>query len=114
MKKTICMIICMVSLMCVFCGCQKTPEEPIVIGKNQETMIEKAEEPLPTEKQELPLINRYEVKERLQKTVNEMDGKLVIEVDAEVSVPNTDEMPIMKIVPANFSQEEVSRIVKSS
>lgn len=81
------------------------------MGKNQEAMIEKAEQALPAEQQEKPLTERYEAKEHLQKTVEEMDGKLVIEVDAEVSVPSADEMPIVKIVPANFSQEEVSRMI---
>ena len=111
MKKSFAILL--IVMLLAVTGCQKTPETPIVVGKNQEEMIEKAEQPLPTEKQELPLTERYETKEHLKKTITEMDGKLIIEVDAEVSVPDAEEMPIVKITPANFSQEEIYSMIES-
>lgn len=107
MKKIICIIAIAVVLLSILVGCQKTPESPIVVGKDQQVMIEKAEEELPPEVAKLPLTERYAVKEHLEKTVTELDGKLIIEVDADVSVPAADKLPIVKVTPANFSQETI-------
>lgn len=91
----------------IFAGCQKTPESPIVVGKDQQVMIEKAEETLPPEVAKLPITERYAVKEHLEKTVTELDGKLIIEVDTDISVPAADKLPIVKVTPANFSQDTI-------
>lgn len=106
MKRIITMLLI---LTCVFgaAGCQKTPESPIVVGKDQQIMIEKAAETLPPEVEKLPLTERYAVKEHLEKSVTELDGKLVIEVDADISVPAVDKLPIVTVKPANFSQDTI-------
>ncbi|MBR4079345.1 MAG: hypothetical protein IKK29_03975, partial [Christensenellaceae bacterium] len=105
MKRAILFITAIMMFAAVFSGCQKTPESPIVVGKDQQVMIEKAEEELPPEVAKLPLTERYAVKEHLEKTVTELDGKLIIEVDADISVPAADKLPIVKVTPANFSQD---------
>ena len=40
--RKICIFILSIVLLCA--GCQKTPEAPIVVGKDQQQMIEKAQE----------------------------------------------------------------------
>jgi len=123
MKKTICIIICLVSLLCVFCGCQKTPETPIVVGKNQKTMIEKAKEKQETtekpkeETEELveePEISEEEIRlretlgipERYVKTME--SDKLKVVIDAEVNVPAKSKFPIARVKGVNFTQEQVT------
>ena len=88
-------------------GCQQTPEVPVVVQKDTEQMIEKAQETLAPEVEKLPLTERYAVKEHLKKTITELDGKLVIDVDADVGVPATDRLSITRVVPANHPQETV-------
>lgn len=94
-------------------GCRATPEQPVVVQKDTEQMIEKAKETLAPETEKLPLTERYAVKEHLKKTVTELDGKLVIDADADVGVPATDKLSIVHVVPANHSQETVYALFKA-
>lgn len=108
MKKTIGAIGTMLLVIGLFAGCQATPQQPIVIQKDTEQMIEKARETLPPEQEKLPLAQRYAVKEHLTKQIERETARLLIEVDADVCVPGTDAVGITHVVPANFSQETVS------
>lgn len=94
-------------------GCQRTPETPVVIQKDMQQMIEKAQQTLAPEVKKLPLTARYAVKEHLEKTVTEMDGKLVIKVDADVGVPATDRISITRVTPANHPQETVYELFRA-
>ena len=58
MKKTIGAIGTMLLVIGLFAGCQATPQQPIVIQKDTEQMIEKARETLPPEQEKLPLAQR--------------------------------------------------------
>ena len=42
MKRAILFITAMMMVVAIFTGCQKTPESPIVVGKNRDKMIEQA------------------------------------------------------------------------
>ena len=44
MKKTICIVLSALTALAVFAGCQKTPENPLIVEKNMENMLEKAQE----------------------------------------------------------------------
>ncbi|MBR4079180.1 MAG: hypothetical protein IKK29_03110, partial [Christensenellaceae bacterium] len=94
MKKMICILFCLLILLC---SCQKTPEEPIVVGKNQETMIEKAEE------NENALV-KEEIASRYQTEITK--DKLTVSVDAEVKIAKTT-MPILQVESVDFTQEQV-------
>ena len=123
MKKVICIILIIFILTGILCGCQATPEEPIVIGKNQNTMIEKAKEKQETEKpqqeteepeaepeisaEELRLQEELGIPERYEKTIEDSD-KLKLVIDAEVIVPNQGRFPITRVQGVNFSQEQVT------
>ena len=108
MKKIISLITALLLLTAIFSGCQKTPEKPVVIQKDMEQMIERAQETLAPEMKKLPLTQRYAVKEHLTKQIEKEKSKLLINVDADVVVPDTDTISITYVAPINFSQETVS------
>lgn len=108
MKRALSILIAIV--ICVGCiaGCQKSPQSPIVIGKDNDKMIEKAQETLAPELENLPLTQRYAVKEHIEKQIEHEGNNLVINVDADVIVPDTEKLSITRVVPTNFTQETVS------
>lgn len=111
MKKTILIIfpIIMVTLMI---GCQKTPEEEIIVQKKQTEMIEAA--------QSNEVVQKYE-EQTTGLTIQTLDapqtymetfksGKLTVEVDAKVSVPACEVLPIIRVEGVDFSQEQVTKL----
>ena len=95
MKKIFAILL--IIMLFAFCGCQETPEAPIVVGKNQEEMIEKAE----TNENQLV---KEEIVPRFQKEITR--DKLTVRVDTEICVSETS-MPILQVEGADFAQEQV-------
>jgi|AGTN01.2.fsa_nt_gi hypothetical protein len=108
MRKLLTILLALIFVL--LAGCQPTPEEPVVIQKDLEQMIGKAQQTLAPEAEKLPLTERYAVKEHLEKTITVLDGKLVVNVDADVGVPATDAISIVRVVPANHDQETVTAL----
>ena len=78
MKKTVLFFLIITALLSLFFGCQPTPEEPIVISKDQQQMIEKA--------QETAAPNAAEpVTEHVPESFSEHG--VSVEVDANVTIP---------------------------
>ena len=101
MKKHI-LILGMAALL-VLCACQPTPEQPIVMQKDQELMIEKGSATLPPEQPYTP----PEVPERY--TFDFQDGALTVHADAEVVVPSVP-MPIVNVRAQGIPQETMYRL----
>jgi hypothetical protein len=91
----------------LFTACQPTPEADIVIQKNTEQMI-KAAKQTPEAAEAMTLAEAYVIPETLSYTENDVDGKLVIEVDASIELPSVNMLPIARVSTADFSQETVS------
>lgn len=92
------MIIC-----AVFVGCQATPGDPVVIQKDMQQMIEKAAES--QEATERSLREQSGAPETYSDSFTGVDGKLVINADAAVSVPDAGAIPIYRVRSAGFSEE---------
>ncbi|HOG01466.1 MAG TPA: DUF6034 family protein [Clostridia bacterium] len=112
MKKAL-SILLLIGTALSFAACQVTPEAPIIVEKDTERMVEKAQQTLPPELEVLPLTKRYSIKEHLDKEVSLFEGKLIIRVDADVVVPAVDTLSITHVVPANFTQETVSALFEA-
>lgn len=97
-------IIILITIM--LCACQPTPEEAIVIPKNQEVMVDKAKDEIPREEQMLALKERIGAPDRYRYTYQE--GFVSLSIDAEVSVPDA-ELPIVRVFPDNFDQNTANR-----
>ena len=80
MKKRF--IIILIAALLLLCACQPTPEEPVVLQKDQDLMIQKGEATLPPEETYTP----PEAPERWQYDYEE--GALTVHVDAKVTVPD--------------------------
>lgn len=90
---------------CMACGCQPTPDEVVIIGKDQEAMLSAA-----VESQELNgyTLSTLVVPDRYQFSTEGADGKLTVWADADVSLPDAEVLPTAKVVPDVFTQEMVT------
>ena len=100
MKKRI--IIILFAALLLF-ACQPTPDEPIVLQKDQDLMIQQGAATLSPEQPYTP----PEVPERY--TFEYQDGALTIHADAEVVVPSVP-MPIVNIRAQGIPQETMYRL----
>ncbi|MEA5047083.1 MAG: DUF6034 family protein [Eubacteriales bacterium] len=88
-------------------ACQKTPESPIVIGKNSELLIEKATQPdsNPAVDENSSRITGAPKSYRAELTNRQ--GNLLIHVDAAIEVPDVSAMSVARITPREFTCEDV-------
>ena len=104
MKK--CIVIILVTGLLLLCACQPTPDEPVVVGKDQSGMIAQAKESFAPEMQRASLRERLNVPDRM--TYSYKKGTLTIDADAEIVVPD-GELPIVRVFPKEFDQETVTK-----
>ena len=97
MKKLLVMLLAALMVLPSFTACQKTPESPIVVGKDQQKMLEMAKDPAPSDE---PVISMESVSREISRE------KLHIIVNAEVSEPGS-QMPVIRVRGVDFTQEQV-------
>ncbi len=87
----------------LLCACQPTPDEPVVLQKDQDLMIEKGSATLPPEESYTPpeVPKRYRFDYR--------DGALTIHADAEIVVPS-EPMPIVNVRAQGIPQKTMYRL----
>ena len=108
MKKAISIMVAMLAVVMLFAGCQATPEQPVVVEKDMEQMLEKAQDTKPPA-EEQTLAEQYGIPERLTEEWSGADGKLSIRVDAPITVPK-NAMPVVKVKAEGFSQETATAL----
>lgn len=91
-------------------ACQATPEKPAVVKKDTERLIEQAAGTKETETGTTKIgVTQLGIPEgRATYETAELSGKLKITADAEVIVPDTDAMPIVKASQGLFTQEQIT------
>lgn len=87
----------------LLCACQPTPEEPIVLQKDQDMMIKKGTATLPPEAEYTP----PEAPERYLFDYSE--GTLTVHVDAVVTVPDQP-LTIARVSADGYDQDAVKRL----
>ena len=104
MKRTFVVIISAVLFIlfsgCLF-GCQATPENPILVEKDSERLIEQAGK----KDNGVSLSDMLALENNYQFNYMSQNGKLQIHADAFVVLPGAEAMPIFRIVATGFSQE---------
>ena len=108
MRKLICLCLAAAVMLGVFSGCQETPAEPIVIGKDNALMIEAAKATPAAEAVGMSLSEQYGIPSELMLALTGADGKLNITADAAIDTPENP-FPILRIKAGEFDQETVSR-----
>lgn len=99
----VCLILALAAAM--LAGCQKTPDNPIVIGKDHEQMMNQAQLGQPTDDPiaaQIGAMEQYALDSPLKNAV----GNLEVSVDAAVVVPNTSKMTTAKVSRHSFTIEE--------
>lgn len=107
MKKVFPAAIVLLLILSLLSGCHKTPDSPIVVGKDNNKLIENAQKD-ETENSDKSLFEQYGIPESYRFDKQGARGNLNIRVDAQVTVPEGNALPIYRVRLAEFSQESVS------
>ncbi|MDD5017043.1 MAG: DUF6034 family protein [Eubacteriales bacterium] len=105
MKKALTMLLIILMVSAFLAGCQATPDAPVVIQKDMEQMIEKAQE---TSAQTPGISLREQTGAPETLVLESTEGNFTLSVDAVVSVPDAYSMPIIRVKAGEFSQEQVT------
>ncbi len=89
-------------------GCQSTPEEGIVKGKSSDALIEKAQ----TTPGQGTLAQRVEAPERYEDAFASAGGELQVTVDAAVTVPEAETIPIWRVTDGSVTQEQTDVLME--
>ncbi len=100
MKKLLALSLSLVLLLAA--GCQSTPEEGIVKGKSSDALIEKAQ----TTPGQGTLAQRVNAPAHYDAAFSNESGTLTVTVDAAVTVPDAEAVPIIRVKPANITQAQ--------
>lgn len=104
------LILC-IALLCLLGACQPTPEQPFVIQNDQEKMLETAKRVEESKSETAADSEKVDFYERLgaprtfQKKLSGTGGRLQVEVDAEVILPDA-ELPIIRVTPERAMTKE--------
>jgi len=106
MKKHICIIL--IASLLLLCACQPTPDEPVVVGKDNEAMIEKAKETSAPAPAGTALNEQLGCPEVFSVSFTDETKKLTVTGEAPVILPDTEGLPLLFVEADRFSQETVS------
>jgi hypothetical protein len=108
MKKI--MLILLLTVMCIsaVCGCQPTPETPVVVGKNDgdNKITSLFGETSATE-------SPYEAPESWKEETPITSGGLSVMIGAKVTVPDVTKFPVVKVDDHVFTQDEADELIAS-
>ena len=109
-RVTAVLLACVLLVACFTTACQPTPEEEIVVGKDQDEMLEAAAQ-TDTE-QGLKIAEQVDAPETYTTSITAAEGKLTVTADAaSVILPNVDAIPTLRVKAADFSQETVDALI---
>ena len=107
MKRT---FVIALAILFLLTACQATPDAPIVVQKDMEQMIERADSAPAFAEGDARLVIRERYGFPAEYDYRTEKGKLQIDVKAGVDVPDVYLMPIVRVAARDFTQEEVSRL----
>lgn len=95
--------------MCVLTACHPTPENTIVVGKDQGKMLEDAQQ---TEEGNETVEERLNAPQTYSVDISATDGKLTVAADdSTIILPNIDRIPTVRVKAADFTQEQVDKMI---
>ena len=103
MKKMITAVL-VLGIMLTLGACQETPEEAFVVQKDTERMVEQAVDDSTGTK-----VSKLKVPDgNYTYQTSAADGRLTINVDAPVTVPESENIPTARVSESGFTQEQVT------
>lgn len=107
MKKVLTVTLVLLFIVSVMSGCHKTPDSPIVVGKNQNDMLSVAKQT-----NDFTVAEQVNAPKTYDADTSGAGGKLAITAnDAPIALPNTDRFPIVRVTAADFTQEQVDALL---
>ena len=101
------------AMLAAMAGCQATPEQPVVVQKDMEQMIEKAQQtPKASETQQIMLAEWLGAPERLKLELADKKGVLAVQVDADVVIPEAGAVATARVDKQVFSQETADKLME--
>ena len=107
MRKTWTKLLVVLLVAAFLTACQATPDEPVVVQKDMEQMIEKAGATYMVERLDKSLKESTGAPDTFE--ISDTSGALTLTADAPVIVPDAGSMPILNVTSTVFSQETVNK-----
>ena len=107
MKRAISILLSATIALSLFTGCQQTPEAPIVVQKDADAFIEKAQAAPETANpdQSPSLRAQTGAAEWVEYSETALDGRLAIQVNAPVILPDAAAMPVLQVKAVDFPED---------
>ncbi|OJU11363.1 MAG: hypothetical protein BGN88_04905 [Clostridiales bacterium 43-6] len=87
-----------------FFGCKPTPNTEVLVKKDENEMLQKA---MSGGASTTSLEKQYDIPSTLEYRRESKDKRVLLDYDAAILVPNLNGMPILRLQPADFSQDIV-------
>lgn len=91
---------------CFTTACQPSPEKSIVVNKADGKLEEAIDQ------KSLPE-GKYDAPESWQEKLEMFNGKLKVDIKADIVMPDVSTYPVSKVVPGKVSQEMANKIIKN-
>ena len=108
-NKKLCMILLTAAVMALLAGCQQTPDKPVVIEKNQEQMLNAAE----NGGENSSLLSVLETPERYTGDWTGVNDCVTVHVDAVIELPNAQAIPTGTVSRRSFTQEDADHVLSA-
>ena len=108
MKKTVLVLLIITALLSLFLGCQPTPDEPFVVSKDQQEMLEAAK----NGKDNSALLAVLEVPDRFSGNWTGVNDIVHVLADAEILLPEAERLPAGKITRREFLQSDLDTFLR--
>lgn len=108
MKRIFSISLIVIITIMLLLGCQATPKRPVVIGKDTEQMIDSAKEG----GEGSVILKAVDAPDTYKADLANAKGNIVVHVDANVILPNTDKIPTATVDKQEFSQETADKLMK--
>lgn len=89
-------------------ACQKTPDSPIVVGKDNVQMLNTASG---NAKERKSIAEMLQAPDRMVLSVTDAKGNVSADAGADILLPDTDSIPVVRVHDCEFTQEEADRVL---
>ncbi len=102
MKKFLIMLLAGITL--CMSACQQTPEEPVVISKNDGKLKSIIYgEPAP--------LGKYSAPEKWEETIEDNNSILTVKMNADISIPDVEAFPVYRVTPEVITDEKANDFI---
>jgi len=108
MKRILSLLLLACLALGLLAGCQATPDTPAVVQKDQEQMLQTAQQG----RDNSALLAALEVPERFTGDWTGVNGFVHVTADAEIILPNADKIPTGSIGRRDFTQEDADNLMR--